>query len=130
MACRHASEVFQAAEHPLDGVPVATGEGREAAFPFAIGLGRNVWRRAPAFDLPADRICVMALVGVRNVAFRQLFKERSSRCAVGDLATRRREGQRSAICVGQGVDFGRATAERCAFTAVQSMGTSAGGTPA
>ena len=56
VAGRDASEILEAAEHALNGVAVAIEERREAAFPFAIGLGRYVGRRAPILDPPTDRV--------------------------------------------------------------------------
>ena len=67
--------------------------------------------------------------------------------AIGDLAAGQQEGDRAAEIIGQGVDLGRAPAaraadrlialpplppdaERCAFTAEESMSTCAGGPPA
>jgi len=52
--------VFQAAEHPLDGVEVAIEEWREAVLPFAIGLGRDVRHRTSFFDLTVDSIAVVS----------------------------------------------------------------------
>ena len=82
-----------------------------------------------------------------GVAGRKAFEQRRARRAVGDLAAREHEGDRSAERVGQRVDFRRPpaaraadrliflppfppAAERCAFTADESMRTCAGGPPA
>ncbi len=46
------------------GVTVPVEDGREAVFPDAIGLGRDVRHRASLFDLPRQGIAVMALVRV------------------------------------------------------------------
>ena len=56
-----APEVLDAAEHALDGVSAAVEEGREAVFPDAVGLGRDVGEGPAAADLAADGVAVVAL---------------------------------------------------------------------
>jgi hypothetical protein len=147
VSCGDAPEVLKSAEHALDGVAVAVEERREAVLPFAVGFGRDVRRRAPLLDLAADGVGVVAFVGVQDVAIWELFKQQGARCAVGDLAAGEHEGERSAVGVGQRVDFRRApaaraadgliflppfppAAERWAFTAEESRRTWSGGPPA
>lgn len=84
---------------------------------------------------------------MQDFAVRKPRKQRRARCAVGDLAAREDEGERPAVRIGQRVDFRRASAaratdgliflppfppeaERCAFTAEESIRTSVGGSPA
>lgn len=102
-----ASEVLQAAEHALDGVPVPIEIGREAVLPDPVHLGRDVRHRALRLDGATDAVAVVALVGVQDPALRKTFEQRRSRCAISDLATRQQEGDRPAEGIGQGVDLGR-----------------------
>ena len=131
----------------LDGVSLSIEEGRKAVFPFAIGLWRNVRHDAAILDPTPDGVAVVALVAVQDFArWKKREKFRASR-AIGDVSAGEHEGDRSTSCVGQRVDFGRASAsratdsliflpplppaaERCAFTAEESMRTSVGGPPA
>src|SRR3954454_11002147 len=141
------SEVLQAAEHALDGVAVAIEEWREAVLPLPICLWRDVWHRATPLDLLTDRISVVALVGVQDVAARKPFEQRLSSGAVCYLSASEPEGKRATLSVCQRVDFRRAAAartadgliflppfppaaERCALTAELSIRTCAGGPPA
>ena len=89
-------------------------ERREAVFPFAISLGRNVGHRAAIPDLSPNGVRIVALVGVQNVAIGQLFEKGRARRAIGDLAAGEHERDRSAQCVGQRVDFRRAASARAA----------------
>lgn len=121
--------------------------GREAVFPDAIGLGRDVRNRAALFDLPSQGIAVIPLVRVQDFTGRKALQQGRSRRAISDLPSREHEGNWATIRVGQGVDFGRAPtarttdrlsflppfppeAERCAFTADESISTWTGGPPA
>ena len=121
--------------------------GRKAVLPFAVGLGRNVRHSACLFDLTANGVAVVALVSMQDFARRKSLEKRHSGCAISDLAAGQQEGERAAFGVGQGVDFGCASAagsadgliflpplppeaERCAFTAEESTKTCAGGPPA
>ena len=78
---------------------------------------------------------------------RHLLQQCRSRRAIGDLAAGEQEGDGPAVAIGQRVDLGRAPAaraadglvalppfppeaERCAFTAEESISTWAGGPPA
>lgn len=87
---------------------------REAVLPFAVGFGRDVGHRAALLNLAADGVGVIALVGVQDVAIWKLFEQPSACCAVGDLAASQHEGERSALSVGQRVNFRRAPAARAA----------------
>ncbi|TXT42380.1 MAG: hypothetical protein FD139_3656 [Methylocystaceae bacterium] len=131
----------------LDGVAIAIEEGREAVFPASIGLWRNVRHRASIFHLPAESVAVVTLVAMQNVARRKPRQKFRARGAIGYLAAGEHEGERATLGIGQRMDFGRAPAarttdgliflpplpplaERCAFTAEESMRTCAGGPPA
>ena len=142
-----AAEVFEAIEHPLDGVASPIKHWREAAFPTAIDLGRDVRRRAAVFDRRPHGIGVVAFVAVDQDAGWKLADQRRRSGAVGDLRAGEQESDRSPSGVAQGVDLGAASgagsadglallppfpaaAERCARTAELSISTSAGGPPA
>ena len=142
-----APEVLQSAEHAFDGVAVAIEEGREAVLPFAIGLGRNVRHDAAVLDLPTDGVAVVTFVAMQDVASGKPRKKCGAGRAIGDVAAGEQEGDRATLSIGQRMDFRGASAtrtpdgviflpplpplaERCAFTAEESMRTSAGGPPA
>ena len=142
-----ATAVLEAAEHPLDGVAALVEGFAEAAFPAPVALGRDVGDRALLFDQVADSVAVISPVGVDETAWPQSDQQMLGRLAVGGLARCQQEGERSALTVGNGMDLGVASApadpdrlglrppfppaaERCAFTCVLSISTSAGGPPA
>ena len=142
-----ASAVLEAAEHALDGIAAFVEGLAEAAFPAAVGFGRDVGDRALLFDEVADAVAVIGAVGVDDAARRQVRQQPYARLAVGRLSGRQQEGERSPLAVGDGMDLGVASAsadadrlgarppfppaaERCAFTCVLSISTSAGGPPA
>ena len=58
------AEVFDAPEHALDGIAVAIKSGREAIFPAAIDLGRDVRRSPFALDFATDGIAIVAFVAI------------------------------------------------------------------
>ena len=141
------AEVLQPTEHAFDGVSVAVEERREAVLPFAIGFRRDVRHCASIRNLLPNGVRIVALVAVQNVAMRKLFEQLGAGCAIGDLSTREHECDRTALAVGQRMDFRRApaarsadglvrlppfppAAERCALTAELSIRTCAGGPPA
>ena len=141
------SEVLDPAEHTLDGVAVAVEGGREAGLPAPIGFRRDVGRRAPGFDLPAHGVAVIAFVSMQDRRRRHLVEQGVGGGAIGNLATGEQERDGAAEGVGQGVDLRRPAApraayrlialppfppdaQRWAFTAEESINTSAGGPPA
>ena len=90
---------------------------------------------------------VVALVAVNDLGRGDLIEQGIRGDAIGDLAAGEQKGDRATVAVGQGVDFGRASAaraadrlaplppfppeaQRCAFTAEESIRISAGGPPA
>lgn len=136
------TKVLQAAEHALDGIAVAIEERRKAVRPLAVSLGRNVRHGAAALHLTADRITIVAFVAVQDLAGRHLCQQALACRAVGDIGAGQQEFQRSAVRIGQRVDFGGASAarttdglialpplppeaERWALTAEESISTSA-----
>ena len=141
-----AAAVLEAAEHSLDGVAALVEGLAEAAFPAPVTLGRDVGDRALLFDQVADAVAVISPVGMDDAARRQLVQQLLGRLAVGGLPRRQQEGERPPLAIGEGVDLGVASApadpdrlkarppfppaaERCAFTCVLSISTSAGGPP-
>ncbi len=147
VARRNSAEVFEPPEHPLDRVAVPIEVGREAVLPDPVGFWRDVWSGTRGFDLPAHGVGVIALVPMYQIGLGHLVEQRVGRHAVSDLAAGQQERDGAAVLVGQGVDFGRASAaraadrlvslppfppeaQRCAFTAEESINTSAGGPPA
>ena len=80
------AEVFQAAEHALDGIAVTIEVGREAILPASVDLGRDVRRGPLALDLSADSITVIPLVAVQNFGRREVVEQGIGGNAVRDLA--------------------------------------------
>ena len=118
--------------------------GREAVFPDAVGLGRNVGHGAFGLDLAPYRIAVIAFVAMQDAAFWQALEKLHSCFAISNLTTREQEGDGTAQAICQCMDFGGATAarasdglillpplppaaQRCALTAEESMRTSTSG---
>ena len=98
-------------------------------------------------DLPPDGIGVIAFVAVHQIGRGRLVKQCIGRDAIGHMAPGQQEGDGAALRVGQGVNFGGAPtarpadrlvplppfppeAQRCAFTAEESISSSAAGPPA
>ena len=80
-----ASAVLKAAEHALDGVAALVEGLAEAAFPAAVGFGRDVGDRALLLDEVADAVAVIGPVGVDDAARRQVRQQPLSRLAVLSL---------------------------------------------
>lgn len=142
-----ATEILEPVEHALDGVAVSIKVWRETVFPDAIDFGRDVGRGSDCLDLSAHGVGVVALVAMDQIGGGHLVEQGVGSDAIRDLPAGEQEGDGAAIPVGQGVDFGGATAaraadrlvplppfppeaQRCAFTAEESIKTSAGGPPA
>ncbi len=88
-----------------------------------------------------DIVRVVALIAMQHPSGgRQVLEELFGCLAIGHLAARQQEGDRAALAIGQGMDLGRAAtprapdrltllpplapaAERCAFTAEESIST-------
>lgn len=120
---------------------------REAVFPAPVDLGWDIRCYASVFNLVTDGIAVIALVAMQDVSLRHGVEQCVGGLAIGDLAAGQQKGNRATERIGQGVNFrGSATtratnrlrpfppfppaAQRCAFTADESMSTCAGGPPA
>ncbi len=63
-----AAAVLEAAEHALYGVAALVESLAEAAFPAAIGFGRDVGDRSLLFDEVADAVAVVSAIGVNDAA--------------------------------------------------------------
>ena len=141
-----AAAVLEATEHALDGVSALVEDAAEAGFPAAVGLGRDVRDGLLALDQIADAVAVIRPVGVDDAARGQVAQQHVRHATVGSLARRQVERERSALCVGDRVKLGVSAtpadadrlgvrppfppaAERCAFTCVLSISTSADGPP-
>lgn len=102
---------------------------------------------APCLDLASDGIAVIALVRMQDACACQPLQKHGAGGAISHLAAGRQERDRATQLVRQGMDFGGAPAaraadrltvlppfppeaERCAFTAEESIITCAGGPPA
>ena len=114
-----AAEVFEPAEHALDGVSVAIEERGEAGLLFPVGFRRNVGERAAFSDLLAQSVCVIALVAVDYGAIRQAVEKSRGGCAIGDVPARDQKGERAAVFVRQRMNLGGSpatgTADRLIF---------------
>ncbi len=147
VARRNTAKVFETIEHPLDGIAIAIEHRREAVLPRPGDFRRNVGCGAMRLDFLAHGIGVVTFIALDDSSPFDLFEQGVGRGAIGNLAASQQEGNRAAACVGQGVDLGRAAAaraadrlallppfppeaQRCAFTAEESINTSAGGPPA
>ena len=141
------AEVLQATDHALNRVASTLEHGREARLPASVHFGRNVGRGPTRLDLPAKGIAVVTFVGVQRTAGGQARQQQRPGCAIRNLSARDQEGDRSTEPVGERVDLGGAPAprapdrlgplppgppdaQRCAFTAEESISTWAEGPPA
>ena len=109
-----AAKVFEASEHALDGVAMAVEIRREATLPAAVGLGRDVGGSPLVLDLAAHGIAVIALVAMQDFGGGEMIEQGIGGDAIGHLAAGQQERDRAAQTVGQGVDFGGASAARAA----------------
>lgn len=140
------TKIFEAIEHSLDGIAAFVEVRREAVFPDARDFGRNVGRRPLCFDFLAHGVGVVSLVAVDQFGRADFIEQCIGRDAVWHLAAREKKSDRTAISIGQSMDFRGASAarasdclaflppfppeaHRCALTAEESMSNSAGGPP-
>lgn len=140
------AEILDPSEHALDGVAVTIEMGREAILPAPVGLGRDVRCGTFALDLSANGVGIVAFVTVEDRRLRHQVEQLIGGNTIRYLTAGQEKGDRSAQSIGQGVDFGRATATRttdrlvefppfppealrCAFTADESIMSWAGGPP-
>lgn len=140
-------EILQPVEHALDSVAVSIKVWRETVFPDPVDLGWDIWRGSDSLDLPSHGVGVVAFIAVDQFSDRHLIEQDVGSDAIRNLPAGEQESDGAAVPVGQGVDFGGAAAaraadrlvplppfppeaQRWAFTAEESIRTSAGGPPA
>ena len=114
VACGDPAEVFEPAEHSLDRVLVPIQVRREAILPDPVGLRRDIRCGSRGFYFPAHGIGVVAFVPMHQFGRGDLIEQRVRRHAIGNLSAGQQERNGAAVLVGQGVDFGRASAARAA----------------
>jgi hypothetical protein len=143
----NSSKILDPVKHSLDSISVAVQIRRETVLPAPVALWRNIGRGAFVLDLSPDSISIVAFITMQKRCFVELIEQNVGCGAVGNMAAGQQKPDGTAETVGQGMDFGgasttRATdrliflppfppdAQRCAFTAEESISTSAGGPPA
>jgi hypothetical protein len=146
VSCSNSSEILNPVKHSLNGVSVAVQIRRETILPEPVALWRNIGRGALIFDLSPDSISIIAFITMQERCVIELIKQNVRCGAVGNVAAGQQKPDRTTETVSQGMDFGGASttrttdrlillppfppdAQRCAFTAEESISTSAGGPP-
>lgn len=104
------TRVFEAIEHALDGVPAFVKIWGKAVLPDARDLGRNVGSCALRSDFPAHGIRVVSLVAVDQLGRADLIEQRIGRNAIWHMAAGEKKSDRTAISIGQRMDFCGASA--------------------
>jgi hypothetical protein len=114
--------------------------GEKHGFQTRLALGGDVGCGPARLDLPANGVAVVSLVGVQKTAGGEAFQEQRTGRAVSNLPSSDQKSDGSAEPVGKRVDLGRASAprapdglgtlhpgppeaQRCAFTAEESIST-------
>jgi len=113
------SEVLDTIEEALDAVTGSVEDGAEGGFPATMGHRRDVGRSTGGFDLAAQPIGVISLVGEDDGAFAQMAEQLGGGWTVARLARRQQQLDRQAAGIGQGMDFGGQPATRAAHTAIR-----------
>jgi hypothetical protein len=113
------AEVFDAVEEPLDAVARAVEHRAEAGFPATMDHRRDVGRGADGFDLAAQPIGVIGLVGEHDGVRTQMAEQTRGNRAIASLTGRQDQFERQSARIGQGVDLGRQPAARAAHTAIR-----------
>jgi len=101
-----APEVFDAIEEPLDAITRPVEHRAEAGFPAAMDHRRDIGRGTGGFDLPAQPVGVIGLVGEHDGAGREPIQQTIGRRCVMCLPRRKAEPDRQAVRCNQRVDFG------------------------
>jgi hypothetical protein len=112
-------EVLDAVEEALDAVAPAIEHPTEARLPAAMRHRRDIGHGASGFDLPAQPIGIVGLVGQDDGVLAQVAKKLRSDRAIAGLARCQHQFDRQPARVGQRVDFGRQPAARAAHTAIR-----------
>ena len=110
IACSDATKVLEPVEHPLDGISAFVEIGGEAIFPDPCDLRRNVGCRPLCLDFLTHGVGVVSLVPVDKLNRADFIEQRIRGDAIRNLAAGQKESDRTAIGIGQGVDFGGTTA--------------------
>ena len=106
------TEVFDAVEEALDAVARAIEHRAEAGFPATMHHRRDVGRGTGGFDLAAQPIGVIGLIGEHDGVLAQMAEQLRGDRAIASLAGRQDQFERQSARIGQGVDLGRAAAAR------------------
>ena len=104
------AKVLQSIEHPLDGVSAFVEVRRKAVLPDARDLRRDIGRRTLRFDFLAHGVGVVSFVAMYQLGRADFIEQGISGDAVGHLSIGEKKSDRTAIPVGQGMDFSRASA--------------------
>ena len=80
---------------------------------------RDIGRRTGGFDLPAQPVGVVGLVGEHDGALAQMPEQTGGDRAIAGLPRRQDQFQGQAMGIGQRVDLGRQPAARAAHTAIR-----------
>jgi hypothetical protein len=112
-------EVFDAVEEPFDAVACAVKHRAEAGFPAPVDHRRDVGSGPGGFDLAAQPVGIVGLVGEHDSVLAQMAEQLRGNRAVADLARRQHQFERQAASIGQGVDLGGQPAARAAHTAIR-----------
>ena len=114
-----ASEVFDAIEEPLDAIARPVEHRAEAGFPAAMHHRRDVGCGAGGFDLAAQPVGVVGLVGQHDGALVQVTEQMLGDRAIACLAWGQNQFERQTIGVDERVNLGRQPAARAAHTAIR-----------
>ena len=80
---------------------------------------RDIGRRTGGFDLPAQPVGIVGLVGEHNGALAQMPEQPGGDRAIAGLPRGQDQFDRQAMGIGQSVDLGRQPAARAAHTAIR-----------
>ncbi len=80
---------------------------------------RDIGRGTGGFDLPAQPVGVIGLVGEHDGALAQMPEQTGGDRAIARLPGRQDQFERQAMGIGQSVDLGRQPAARAAHTAIR-----------
>jgi hypothetical protein len=104
------AEVLQFAEEPLDQVALSVERPREAGFPLAIGLRRDVGNCTLILDQAADCIGVIGLVAKHDGSWRKSIEQLMSGRRIVRMAGAQANPDRQPLRIDERVDLGRETA--------------------
>ncbi len=113
--------MFEFVEEALDEVTLFVEFGIERRRLAPIGPGRDVGDCAAVFDLRSDVVGIVGLVSKNDAALGQPPQQASSGLAVVGLARGKREPDRPAAGIDDGVDFGRQSASTAAHTTISTV---------